>query len=217
MFGISKKQAMSGNETVKKKRPYLRIVLFFLVLMAIGGGAFFWKASSVLNKVSQGDANIFGSLVKSLPGVEKKLSGEDAGRINILLLGMRGEGMDGGGLLADTIMVLSIHPKQNDTDTNKASLISIPRDLYVTVPGQDWKSKINAVYAEGEKREPHKGGMEDMRTMVGEVTGLDIPYAITINFEGFKDLVNAVGGVTVNLSQPFEEGLQFREIGRAHV
>ncbi|MEI8096515.1 MAG: LCP family protein, partial [Candidatus Moraniibacteriota bacterium] len=159
---------------------------------------------------SQGNANIFGSLIKTIPGAEQQLKGESAGRINILFLGMRGEGVTGGGLLADTIMVLSIHPKKDDTDTSKVSLISIPRDTYVTVPGRNEQRKINAVYALGEERALHKGGIEDMRTIVGQVTGLDIPYAVTINFQGFKDLVNAVGGVTVHLDQPFEEGVQFR-------
>ncbi|MDD2766419.1 MAG: LCP family protein [Candidatus Moranbacteria bacterium] len=187
-----------------------RIFGFFLVLFLIAGGVFAWKTGFVLNKISQGNANIFGSIVKSFPGVEKKLAGEDAGRINILLLGMRGEGVTGGGLLADTIMVLSIHPKQNEQDTTRASLVSIPRDLYVKVPNREEQQKINAVYALGEERALHKGGIEDMSTIVGEVSGLDIPYAMTINFQGFKDLVNAVGGITINLEKPFEEGLQFR-------
>jgi LCP family protein required for cell wall assembly len=212
MFGKTSVEASGSTlppETPKKHRV-LRIVLFFVVLLLIGGGVFAWKTGSVINKITGGNGNIFGSIVKSIPGVEKKLQGEEAGRINILLLGMRGEGVEGGGLLADTIMVLSIHPKQNEQDTTKASLISVPRDLYVKVPGQDWQSKINAVYAEGEKRELHKGGMDDMRKIVSEVSGLDIPYAVTINFEGFKELVNAIGGVTVTLEQPFEEGMQFR-------
>jgi LCP family protein required for cell wall assembly len=212
MFGKTSTEAPENTlspETPKKRR-ILRIALFFVVLLLIGGGVFAWKTGSVINKITGGNGNIFGSIVKSIPGVEKKLKGEEAGRINILLLGMRGEGVEGGGLLADTIMVLSIHPKQNEQDTTKASLVSIPRDLYVKVPGQDWQSKINGVYAEGEKRELHKGGMDDMRTIVSEVSGLDIPYAATINFQGFKDLVNAIGGVTVTLDQPFEEGMQFR-------
>jgi len=187
-----------------------RIVGFFVILFMIAGGVFAWKTGFVLNKISQGNANIFGSLVNSLPGVEKKLIGEDAGRVNILLLGMRGEGVEGGGTLADTIMVLSLHPKKDETDTSKASLISLPRDTYVTVPGRNEQRKINAVYALGEQRSLHQGGIEDMRTIVSQVTGLDIPYALTLNFQGFKDLVNAVGGVTVSLDAPFEEGVQFR-------
>lgn len=198
------------ENNLPKKRPWLRMVLFLIAVVIIAGIGFAWKTGFILNKISQGDANLFKSLVKSLPGADKTLSGEDDGRVNILLLGMRGEGVGGGELLADTIMVLSIHPKKDEGDTARASLVSIPRDLYVKVPGQDWQAKINAVYAEGEKRELHKGGIDDMRAIVGEISGLNVPYAITINFQGFKDLVNAVGGVTVHLDQPFEEGLQFR-------
>lgn len=203
-------QDISKEYLAPKKRRWLRVVIFVVLLALIAGGAFAWKTGFVLNKISQGNANIFGSLLNSIPGVDRKLSGEDAGRINILLLGMRGEGVTGGGLLADTIMVLSIHPKKDDTDTSRVSLISIPRDTYVKVPNRNEQRKINAVYALGEERALHKGGIEDMRTIVKEVTGLDIPYAVTINFQGFKDLVNAVGGVTVHLDQPFTEGVQFR-------
>lgn len=200
----------SGEGKTFTKKRVLRVVLFFVALFLIAGSVFAWKTGLTLDKVSGGNAKLFKSLVKTLPGAEDSLEGEKEGRVNILLLGMRGEGVEGGGLLADTIMVLSVHPKGSDTDTSKASLVSIPRDLYVKVPGRDEHRKINAVYALGEERDHGEGGIEDMRSVVGEVTGLDIPYAVTINFQGFKDLVNAIGGITVNLPQPFEEGIQFR-------
>lgn len=211
-MGLFTKNTASSPESgthIKRKR-IIRIALFFGVLVLLGGGVFLWKTGVTLDKVSLGNANIFKSLVKTLPGVEKTLKGEAEGRVNILLLGMRGEGVEGGGLLADTIMVLSIHPKNGEADQTKASLVSIPRDLYVKVPGRDEQRKINSVYALGEERDRNGGGIEDMRTIVSDITGLDIPYGVTINFQGFKDLVNAIGGVTVHLDQPFEEGLQFR-------
>lgn len=198
------------DDKTPKKRRVFRVVIFFGILFLIASGVFLWKTGFVLNEISQGNAHIFSSLVNFIPGVEKKLIGEEEGRLNILLLGMRGEGVEGGGLLADTIMVLSIHPKRDDADMSKVSLISVPRDTYVTIPGRNEQRKINAVYALGEERLSHKGGIEDMRTIVSEITGLTIPYAVTINFQGFKDLVNAVGGVTVTLDAPFEEGVQFR-------
>ncbi len=210
MYTPKSTDASLGEGKVSTKKRVIRVALFGLALLLIAGGAFAWKTGMTLDKISQGDANIFKSLVKTLPGVEKTLSGETEGRINILLLGMRGEGVEGGGLLADTIMVLSIHPKNGEGDMSKASLISIPRDLYVKVPGRDEQRKINAVYALGEERSHGGGGIEDMRTTVGEVTGLDIPYGVTINFQGFKDLVNAIGGITITLELPFEEGMQFR-------
>jgi len=209
LFNRSTTTATGEAASLKKKR-IIRIALFFLVLLFIGGAVFLWKTGVTLDKVSLGNASILKSLIKTLPGVEKTLKGETEGRVNILLLGMRGEGVVGGGLLADTIMVLSIHPKNGDADLSRASLISIPRDLYVKVPGRDEQRKINAVYALGEQRSHGGGGIEDMRTIVSDITGLDIPYGVTINFQGFKDLVNAIGGITVRLDQPFEEGIQFR-------
>ena len=209
LFNRSTTTATGEAASLKKKR-IIRIALFFLVLLFIGGAVFLWKTGVTLDKVSLGNASILKSLIKTLPGVEKTLKGETEGRVNILLLGMRGEGVVGGGLLADTIMVLSIHPKNGDADLSKASLVSIPRDFYVKVPGRDEQRKINAVYALGEQRSHGGGGIEDMRTIVSDITGLDIPYGVTINFQGFKDLVNAIGGITVRLDQPFEEGIQFR-------
>lgn len=201
----------AATTTLSNKRKWWRIFFVFLAIVLLAGGVFAWKTGALLNRIAGGNANVFKSLMTNLPGVEKKLEGEEAGRINVLLLGIRGEGMVGGGLLADTIMVLSLHPKQNDQDQTRASLVSVPRDLYVKVPNRSEHRKINAVFALGEERKPGGGGMEDMRAVVGEVTGLDIPYAVTIDFQGFKDLVNALGGVKVVLEQPFEEALQFRE------
>ncbi|MGK2848862.1 MAG: LCP family protein [Minisyncoccota bacterium] len=211
----SMNQATSKNNSPsippKRKHRWLRIVLFFIILLMIASGVILAKTGFVLNRISEGKAGVFESFLKSLPGVKQTLTGESEGRINILILGMRGEGVAGGGLLADTIMVLSVHLKQNEQDTTRASLVSIPRDLYVQVPGRAEQRKINAVYVLGEERESHKGGIEDMRTIVGDITGLEIPYAITINFQGFKDLVNALGGISVTLDHPFEESMQFRE------
>lgn len=198
------------SEAARRKKRIIRISLFVLALLVIAGGAFAIKTGLVLNKITQGEANIFKSLVKSLPGVSKTLEGEKEGRINIMLLGMRGENVPGGGLLADTIMVLSIQPKSEEHPEVKASLISIPRDLYVTVPGRNEQRKINAVYALGEERDHNGGGIEDMQKIVSEVTGQKIAYTAVINFQGFKDLINALGGISVTLDQPFQEGMQFR-------
>lgn len=201
-----------GTPSSTKKKRIVRIALFFVALGLIAGGVFAVKAGLVFNKISIGKDGIFKNIVKTLPGTKDELKGEDAGRINVLILGMRGENVPGGGLLADTIMVLSLHPKdaKKEGDSARASLVSIPRDLYVKAPGRNEQRKINAVYALGEER-GKGGGIEDMRAIVGEVTGIDIPYAVVINFQGFIELVDAIGGITVSLNEPFSEGVQFRE------
>jgi len=198
----------SSNRAVdpleKKKRKWLKPLLVLIAVLLIIGGALAWKTGSVFDKISS-NGNIFGSLTRVIPGVNNDLKGEKEGRINILLLGMRGEELTGGGLLADTIMVASLSPVDK-----KVSLFSIPRDLYVQNPGTDARSKINAVYAYGEEKRKG-GGMEDMKTVVSEIVGQPIGYALAINFKGFTDLVNAIGGVEVELKQPFEENMQFNE------
>ncbi len=211
-FTYTNRTNPSSQESSTKKKRIIRIAIFVVVLFVIVGGAFALKTGFALNKITQGDGSIFKSILKSLPGVEKILEGEKEGRVNILLLGMRGENVPGGGLLADTIMVLSIHPKgEAEGDVSKASLISIPRDLYVTVPGGGEQRKINAVFALGEERRHGGGGTQDMREVVSQVIGQPVPYAVTINFQGFKDVVNSLGGIQVTLKDPFTEALQFKE------
>lgn len=193
-----------GNNLPKsKKRKWLKPVIIIVAILVIGGGIFLTKTGYTLNKISKG--GILSSIVHSLPGIEDTLKGEKEGRINILLLGMRGENMPGGGLLADSIEVISIVP-----ESNKISMVSIPRDLYVTVPGTSDKQKINSVHAYGEQKSKGQG-LEDMKTIVSEVSGVPIHYAASINFAGFKQLVDAVGGIEITLDQPFEELLQFNE------
>ncbi len=191
------------NESKFYKRTWFKIIAAIIILLVIGGGIFAWKAGSILNKVTKG--SLIQSLIHNIPGVKDELEGEAEGRINILLIGMRGENMPGGGKLADTIIVASILSKEN-----KVAMISIPRDLYVTVPGTQDKQKINAVYSYGEDKKSGQG-LIDMKTIVGEVTGLPIHYAVDINFAGFKQLIDAIGGIDITLDKPFEEPLQFNE------
>ncbi|OGI16751.1 MAG: hypothetical protein A2Z52_00165 [Candidatus Moranbacteria bacterium RBG_19FT_COMBO_42_6] len=197
-----KNQKATSKKRFYKKR-WFRVVAILIFLLLLIAGAFAWKTGNVLNKISSG--GILNSLVHSIPGVKEELKGEADGRINVLILGMRGENMPGGGLLADTIIVASLKPLEN-----KISMISIPRDLYVDNPVWGNKTKINAVYAAGEEN-GKKEGIAQMEKVVSDITGLPIHYAISTNFSGFTQLVDAIGGVDINLEKPFEEPMQFNE------
>lgn len=215
---LSKSGAASGSRNIPgapetsvfKRKPWLKWALGVIVIALIAGGALMWRTGSLLNKISSSKGSIFSSFVNSLPGVDKKLVGEEDGKINIVLLGMRGEHMDGGGLLADTIMILSIHPSGGEGDQSKVSLVSVPRDLYVTMPGTSDQMKINAVHVLSEQKGQGEG-LKGMEAILSEVTGMPIQYAMSISFKGFTDLVNAVGGIDVELKEPFTEGVQFRQ------
>ena len=202
-----KRSVEKTEVTGKSKKGW---IVFFVVLgiIVLAGGIFFWKAGSVFNKISTG-GGFLKNITGALPGVNKdELKGEKEDRINILALGMRGENVPGGGTLADTIIVISVKVKEN-----KVSMISVPRDLYVDNPALGTKSKINAVYAYGEQKQKGQG-LVDMKKVVGDITGLEIPYGAVINFKGFSDLVNAIGGVDIDLKEPFSETEQFNQ---AHV
>ncbi len=185
------------------KQKWFKITAPIFIIVAVVGGFFLWKTDSFLNKISQG--GLLSSIAHNIPGVDNQLKGEEDGRINILLLGMRGVNDPAGGTLADTIMMLSIKPKEN-----VASLISIPRDLFVSNPATNSKTKLNAVYAYGEQKGAGQG-MTYMEQAIGDITGQSVGYSAVINFDGFKKIIDTLGGVTVTLDQPFEESMQFNE------
>lgn len=118
----------------------------------------------------------------------------DRGRLNVLLLGIAG-GKHGGPNLTDTIMIASY-----DIKTSNVDLISLPRDLWL----QKHQTKINTLYQIGlEKQE----GLDFVRREIGEVLDLSIPYAIRVDFAGFIKAVDIVGGIDVEVVQPFDDYL----------
>jgi LCP family protein required for cell wall assembly len=128
-----------------------------------------------------------------------KLRGEGDGRINILLLGIGGPGHDGPDL-TDTMLLMSIDPVNNN-----ASLLSIPRDLWVSIPGNG-NQKINAAYPDGKyasksknESDKVKAGLSLVDKTVESVLGIPIHYHAVVDFAAFKQGVDAVGGVTFNV------------------
>ncbi|MFA5871185.1 MAG: LCP family protein [Parcubacteria group bacterium] len=182
------------------KKRWFKLSLFVIIIIVAVGGFFAWKTGYIMNKISGSGNSALGSLLSG----SKALSG-DNGRTNILLLGMRGASDPHGGLLADSIMVASF-----DTKNNKVGLISVPRDLYVQIPGTNERGKINSVYSYWQSG-GRAQGMEKMEEMMGTITGLKIDHAVVINFDGFKQLIDTVGGVDVRILKPFTEPKQFVE------
>ncbi len=86
---------------------------------------------------------------------------------------------------ADALLLLHLDPKSGST-----SVLSLPRDLLVPVPGRG-SQKINSGYL--------YGGLALQKRTVSEFLGVRIDYAAAINFGGFEGLVNALGGITVNV------------------
>jgi len=182
------------------KKGWFRLLAVMVVLVVAVGGFFAWKTGYTLNKISDSDNSALRSLLGGGTAPEA-----DDGRINVLLLGMRGANMPGGGLLADSIMVATL-----DTEKNKAGLISVPRDLYVQIPGTGQRGKINSVYSYWESGERGQG-IGKMEEMMETITGLKINRTVVINFNGFRQMIDAVGGIDVRMPKGFAETQQFVE------
>lgn len=115
-------------------------------------------------------------------------------RINILLLGIGG-GHHEGPNLTDSIIFASIDPSKN-----KATLVSIPRDLWVPELG----SKINEAYSDGEDKGKGKGLLL-ASAMLSKITGQQIDYAVRIDFSGFVKAVDLVGGLDVTVDRTLDD------------
>lgn len=123
------------------------------------------------------------------------LAGQQDDRINILLLGIGGSGHDGP-YLSDTNIILSIKPS-----TNQVAMISIPRDLAVKINNHGIR-KINNADAFGEAEQTDGGG-EYARKIFEQTFGITIPYYARVDFTAFKEIIDAIGGVTVNVERSF--------------
>src|SRR3989338_8474583 len=170
----------------------LAITLLLLVLLAIA--AIGVKSLALSNKVFVGQKrNIFQQVTDVIRGSSGHLSllGEKEGQINILLLGIGGEGHDGP-YLSDTIMLAQIKPEEQ-----VESLTSVRRDYWLDVKSIGYR-KIKAAFAEGFSK--HKNWDEAgraARDAVGKLSGLTIPYFAVIDFRVFGKAIDQVGGIDV--------------------
>jgi LCP family protein required for cell wall assembly len=132
------------------------------------------------------------------------------GRLNVLLIGAdRRPGQ--GSYNTDTLIVASVDPK-----TGQVAMFSLPRDT-VGVPlpegparavfGPTWNRKINALFQQARARPDlfpggKRSGYQALKQTLGNLYGLNIQYFVEVDFAGFRQVVDAVGGVTVNVQLP---------------
>jgi len=206
----------SDNLKFSKKRKYKRwsrkkkitviATLIFLIL-----GIFGYKAYQTLNKIFADN----GINIPGLLGDVSQLKGESSGRVNILLLGIGDKG-HAGETLSDTIMIASI-----DTKNKNVAIISVPRDLYVNIPGYGY-SKINEAHALGEEKRKG-GGPEKAKETTAQTFDTPIHYYARVDFSGFSKLIDAVGGVDVyvdeDLYDPYypDGGAYYVKKGQKHM
>ena len=130
-----------------------------------------------------------------VPEAARSLDAKQKGQpVNTLVMGVdrgsvKGEGGPG---RSDIMMLVSV-----SSDGKKAAVISIPRDTRLQIPGQSGNNKINAAHS--------LGGTKLAVDTVRDFTGLKINHFVEIDFEGFKRIVDAIGGVPMHLDKPIND------------
>ena len=194
-FGKKTKNPRSWKTIAK------RSALVVLALFMVSGGWLGWK-------VYRNSAKVFGnnnplSVLSAFKPVE--LKGQSNGHVNILLAGNSADRTDGSGgsSLIDSMMVVSINTKEHT-----AFMMSIPRDLWVDVPGSGY-GKLNTVgNATGFSESGYpQGNMGALEKIVADNLGINVNYFALVNYTAFKDAVNSVGGIDVNIQSEDPRGL----------
>ena len=135
-------------------------------------------------------------------------------RINIVFFGLRGTNanISEGDCphCTDTIMVLTVDPV-----TKTAGMLSIPRDMWVNIPGFGY-SRINTAWTDGEGAKLPGGGPALAMKTVSQFIGVPIQYYIQVDFSTFTSFINEIGGIDVYYNEPVTLNLDPTGTGTDH-
>lgn len=183
-----------SKKPASKKKKIIKIIAAILVLIILAiAGFLVYKIFSAGGKSLKG--NMLGVLTT------QKLKEDSNGRSNFLVLGTSEDdpGHDGADL-TDSMLVVSIDQNKKDM-----YMFSIPRDLYVEY-GKDCPSgnagKINAYFScskSGTSSSDEQERLTKTQKFVGDIFGMDIQYGVHVNHTVIKDIVDAIGGIDVDI------------------
>lgn len=176
------------RERRKKKRRLKKIpvIITVIVLMFVGYGSYL--AYQTLQAASDSYDDL-GREKSELRDKEVTISNDP---VSILIMGVEDYASEYDRGRTDTLMVATFNP-----DDKRLQLLSIPRDTKVEIVGKDMVDKINHAYA--------YGGKEMTIETVENFLDIPIDYYATVNFEAFKNIVDILGGITVDVPFDFEQ------------
>lgn len=204
-FGFRRKDKKDKKPLTPLKKV-ARSFGILIVALVIGVSSLFAYGYIKARNIFKGDGDGAIALQKDVDPT--KLNGEGDGRVNILLIGKGGPGHEAPDL-TDTLLLASIDPIQNE-----AALVSVPRDMYVQ-DARGYSTKINAVYSNAKQARLSNGndssvdeqaaedaGLSAVKQSVSDVLGVPVHYYVMVDFEGFKNAIDTVGGVTIDVKEP---------------
>ncbi|GGH26508.1 LCP family protein [Paenibacillus segetis] len=185
----SQRRVSKGSKKKKKQtsgpKKFFKILLTLIILLVIGVGIYLGSMVLTLDKVID-DTGTSGDVAPENSAKVKPLT--------MLLLGTDYR-PETGTHLTDVMMVIAMNP-----ETKSATMVSLPRDTKLQLDGYK-TNKINAFYPNFLAKEKKSGisAEQEMKTMMSKYFDLTIDYAVVLNFQGFRDVVDALGGVNVNV------------------
>lgn len=169
----------SEHKKKKKNRKALKIVGFILLILFIGGGAY---AASVYQSLLGAVNTMKGTEHQTDKRVED-IAFKSQDPFSLLILGVDERKNDSG--RSDTMIVMTVNPKEESMQ-----LLSLPRDTRTEIIGRGTTEKMNHAYA--------YGGVTMAINTVEAYLDIPIDNYVKMNMQGFQDIVNAVGGITVD-------------------
>jgi LCP family protein required for cell wall assembly len=164
-----------------RRNKWLGTISIILIAIALGAG---WYGYSIYHHVKKTADQIHDPIKRTVSEKRPKpVSLKKQTPISFLLIGVDERKGDRG--RADSLIVLTVNPNKKSIE-----MVSIPRDTRTEIVGKGKEDKINHSYA--------FGGVEMTMATVEKFLDIPIDYYIKVNMESFKDIVDAVGGVTVN-------------------
>ena len=172
-----------------KKKSWVALIATLIIVA--GGGIYAWRG----NLIKHASTSVVAKPTNPIEVPQE--SPKDSGRVNILLLGSDTRGNDAG--RTDSMILLSA-----DTKSKHVSMISIPRDTRVNLPGIGL-TKITHANAVGEvSGGVHSGTLASVQA-ASDLLGVTINDYVKIDFEGFKKVIDEVGGIDVHLPEAIQD------------
>src|SRR5262245_60153484 len=204
----------------KFTRPSIGTIIFWILTVSLAVSGFFfvrnlvkcWTltalpglAPSTCGTVSSGSdgpviTDASGTPVPSVEGLPPPITvpesalppaWDGASRITVLIIGLDARDLDTSAPRSDTMILLTIDPL-----SKTAGMLSIPRDMWVNIPGFGY-SRINTAYSSGEGNKLPGGGPELARKTVEQFIGVPIQYYAQVDFNTFIQFIDRIGGVDV--------------------
>lgn len=176
---------------------FVRPFVFVIAIAATVGAIFSYTTTSSSQGSDEEHPSFFTSIKQFVQSNDRELAGEEQDRVNILLLGVGGEGHDGP-QLSDTIILASYQPS-----TEKVGLLSLPRDMTVPIPDYGYQ-KVNHANAYGELTGEGQGPLL-AKQVIGDVLNQQIQYYLRVDFDGFAEFIDDIEGVDIYVDTPFTD------------